>query len=80
MDQLKLFTCDSMTLENKALLVVEIDNEIFDLEDQRKKAAAALKECDEAKVLKALKEEINDAKERRVKAGQELWGLKKAGV
>ncbi len=80
MNQLSLFACDITTLEQKALLVVTLDAEIADLEEQRKQAAKDLKECDEAKAVKGLREQIADAKERRAKAGAELYGLKKAGV
>ena len=80
MNQLSLFVCETVTLEQKALLVVTLDQEILALEDERKAAANGLKESEGAKLVKDLKAQIDDAKERRAKASAELYGLKKAGV
>jgi len=79
-EQLRLFSCDTTTLESKALLVVELDAEIADLEHQRKAAADALRDSSEAAEVRDLRDQIKEAKSRRAQASKELYALKRAGV
>jgi predicted nucleic acid-binding Zn-ribbon protein len=78
--QLSLFACDLPELESAALLVAELDQEITDLEGQRKDAAAALRESSEAAKVRDLAAQIKEAKNRRAAASKALYSLKRAGV
>jgi dsDNA-specific endonuclease/ATPase MutS2 len=73
--QLNLFDCESSTLESKALLLVELDNEIIDLMAERKELAEAT-----SAERKDINQRLRDAKSRRAEASKDLYSLKKAGV
>jgi len=73
--QLNLFDTDSATLESKALLLVELDNEILDLLAERKELAEAT-----SAERKDINQRLRDAKSRRAEASKDLYSLKKAGV
>jgi hypothetical protein len=73
--QLSLFACEPSELESKALLVVELDQEILDLMEERRGKGAELRE-----EIKDLTAQIKEAKDRRAQASKELYGLKRAGV
>jgi predicted nucleic acid-binding Zn-ribbon protein len=78
--QLSLFACDLPELESAALLVAELDQEITDLEGQRKDAAAALRESSESAEVRDLAAQIKEAKSRRAAASKALYSMKRAGV
>jgi len=78
--QLSLFACEPHELESAALLVAELDQEITDLEGQRKDAAATLRESSEAAEVRDLAAQIKEAKSRRAAASKALYSMKRAGV
>ena len=75
MEQLRLISCDTTTLESKALLVIELDAEILDIQAEGKALSETI-----AAERKDINARMKDARERRAAASKELYALKRAGV
>ena len=73
--QLNLFACEPHELESKALLVVELDAEILDIQADGKALSETI-----AAERKDINARMKDAKVRRARASKELYALKRAGV
>ena len=77
MTQLTLFSCTPDLLEQKALLLTTLDAELISLEAERQSAAAALRDCAEARLVKDLRDQIRDAQTRRKIASADLFSLRR---
>jgi hypothetical protein len=77
--QLTLFSLDTITLEQRALLLVTLDAEILELEAELKRARLALRESELASEIRDLVEQRKDALSRRASTSRELYQARRAG-